>query len=299
MGALKRVTNKKDELEEKTCKNGQIKVGYQGVEGSFSEQAMRKYFEEDDISSSPFETFEDVFQALKDREISYGILPIENSSTGGIGEVYSLLRKYDFYIVGEMCIKITQNLLGIKGSKLEDIEEVYSHPQGFEQSVEFLKDYPHWKLIPYKNTAISAKYIREENSKKKAAIASKRTAELYHLDIIQQNINFNQDNYTRFIIVSADFDVTTDADKISMVISLPHKPGSLYQVLRYFAENHLNMLKIESRPILDRPWEYFFYIDFEGNLQNPHLKKAIDQIEKKSNFFKLLGNYRKGRNINQ
>ncbi|QEK11769.1 chorismate mutase [Crassaminicella thermophila] len=268
-----------------------LRVGFQGVEGSFSEQALIEYFG-DDVVRKNASDFQDVFVALENNEIDYGVLPIENSSTGGIAEVYDLLRKYGFYIIGEKCLKVEHHLLGIKDTKLEDIIEVYSHPQAFGQSNEFFKMHSDWKLIPYKNTAMSAKLIRDENSKMKAAVASKKAAELYGLDIIVPNINFNKSNYTRFIIIGKSLELKDEADKISVVVAIPHRAGALYSILRYFAENNLNMLKIESRPIINKSWEYFFYIDFEGNLHEKVVKDAIELIEKNSSFFQLLGNYK-------
>ena len=152
-----------------------LKVGYQGVIGSFSEEAMHKHFSSIKNTKN-YETFEELFIALKNEEIDYAIAPIENSSTGGISKVYDLLKIYDFYIVGEECIKINQHLIGVKGATINDIQEVYSHPQGFEQSAESLKRYENIKLIPYLNTAISAKLVSDLNDKTKAAIASERAA---------------------------------------------------------------------------------------------------------------------------
>ena len=271
--------------------NSKINVGFQGVSGSFSEEALFNYFGSE-INTCSFNQFEEVFKALKEDKIKYGILPVENSSTGSISEVYDLLRKYGLYIVGEKCIKISQHLVGIEGTKLEDIEEVYSHPQAFQQSSIFFKDYPQWKLIPYYNTAISAKMVADTNSKKIAAVASEKAAKLYNLDIIKKDINYNNRNYTRFIIIGKELEIEKNADKISIVISVPHKPGSLYSILRDFSENNLNMLMIESRPIEGKPWEYFFYIDFEGRITESFIKDAVTGIEQKSNYFKLLGNYK-------
>ncbi|MFD3157666.1 prephenate dehydratase [Haloimpatiens sp. FM7330] len=272
-------------------------VGFQGVKGSFSEQALIEYFGKD-VAAKNVSDFEDVFLALENNEIDYGVLPIENSSTGAITEVYDLLRQYGFYIVGEKCVKVEHNLIGIKGTKLEDITEVYSHSQAFGQSKEFLKTYVDWKLIPYKNTAMSAKLIKDENQKEKAAVASRRAAELYGLEIIASNINFNKKNYTRFIVIGKNLDLNDEVNKISVVVSTPHKAGELYGILRHFAEHDLNMLKIESRPIIDRSWEYFFYIDFEGNLNEKVVEDAIKLIEKNSSFFQLLGNYKGDNNSN-
>lgn len=269
-----------------------IKIGYQGVKGSFSEEAMIKYFGENHTTTD-YEEFEDVFLALKNNKIDYGILPIENSCTGAITTVYDLLAKYGLYIVGEECIKIDQNLIGIKGTRLEDIKEVYSHPQGFEQSREFLSNYNNLKLIPFHNTAISAKYISEINDKSKAAIASLRAAEIYGLDVIKNEINDKDNNHTKFIIIGRKLESSNECNKISVVFSLDDKSGTLYNLLRHFAENNINMIKIESRPSKNEPWQYLLYVDFEGNVENDDVKKAIKLIEGKSEYFKLLGNYKK------
>ena len=237
--------------------------------------------------------------AIKNNEIDYGILPIENSSTGGIAEVYDLLRKYGFYIVGEKVIKVEHHLLGVKGAKLEDIQEVYSHHQALQQSSEFLKDYNKFKLIPFSNTATSAEYIKDKNSKTKGAVASKRAAELYGLDIIKSNINHNKDNYTRFIVIGKKLEYNNNSNKISIVVTVPHKPGMLYKTLSIFAKNNINMMKIESRPIIGKPWEYFFYIDFEGNLNEGSVKAAINEIQEDSSYYKLLGNYKGDSSIRQ
>ena len=267
-----------------------IKIGYQGVKGSFSEEAMIKYFGENHTTTD-YEEFEDVFVALKNNEIDYGILPIENSCTGAITTVYDLLVKYGFYIVGEECIKIDQNLIGVKGSKLEDIKEIYSHPQGFEQSREFLNKQNNLKLIPFHNTAISAKYISELNDKSKGAIASLRAAKIYGLDVIEKEINDKDNNHTKFIIVGRKLESSKECNKITVVFSLDDRAGTLYNLLRHFAENNINMIKIESRPSKDEPWQYLLYVDFEGNIENEDVKKAIKLIEEKSEYFKLLGCY--------
>ncbi|WP_026881859.1 chorismate mutase [Clostridium akagii] len=275
---------KKDDDEKK------YSVGFQGVPGSFSEEALIQYFGSNTISRS-FSEFQDVFEALQNGKIDYGVLPVENSSTGGITEVYELLRKYGLYITGEKCIKVSHNLLGIKGAKLEDITEVYSHPQAFQQSNVFFKNYPNLNLVPYYNTATSAELVSKKNSNTIAAVASEKAADLYNLDILEKNINYNTQNYTRFIVISKNVEVSENCNKISVVITVPHKTGSLYNILSNFAHNNLNMMKIESRPIEGKPWEYFFYIDFQGNLINPEIKKAVALIERNSSYFKLLGNY--------
>lgn len=268
------------------------RLGFQGVRGSFSEEALLKYFG-DNIDEISYDEFEDVFKALKNNEIDYGILPIENSCTGAITQVYDLLDKYGFYVVAEECIKIDQHLIGVEGTTVESIEEIYSHPQGFEQSNEFLKNYNGWKLIPYHNTAISAKMIRDLNDKTKAAIASERAAKIYGLKIIKKAINNNKDNHTKFIIIGRDLIVNEDCNKISVVFSLEDEAGTLYRLLRYFAENNINMIKIESRPNKHTSWKYLLYVDFEGNLNNEDVQNAIKLIKENSGYFKLLGNYKR------
>lgn len=267
-----------------------VKIGYQGVEGSFSEEALRKYFNSYDSIKS-YECFKDVFNALEKNEIQYAILPIENSYTGAITEVYDLLVKYNFYIVGEECIKIDQNLMGIEGANLDDIEEIYSHPQGFEQSKGFLSRYHNIKLIPYHNTAISAKLVSDLKDKKKAAIGSKRAAKIYGLSILKDNINDKKDNHTKFIIIGKDLKYEDTSNKISVVFSLEDKAGTLYKLLRHFAENNINMIKIESRPNKHESWKYLLYVDFEGNLNDSLVKNALELIEKNSGYFKIIGNY--------
>lgn len=272
--------------------NTELKIGFQGVEGSFSEEALLNYFG-DEVSTIALKHFEDVFEGICEGKINYGILPVENSSTGSVNEVYDLLRKYGCYINGEIIIKVKQNLLGIKGAVIEDIKEVYSHSQGFQQSTQFFKEYPHLQMIPYHNTAISAKFVSETDDVSKAAVASKRAADIYGLDVIKENINFNSNNYTRFVIIGKNMEVNEMADKISVVLTVKHKSGSLCEVLNLFSEKGLNLLKIESRPIMNKSWEYFFHLDFEGNLQNPEIYNIIEKIKTKVTYFKVLGNYKK------
>lgn len=280
---------KSDEAAKKNDKD--LVLGFPGVPGAFSEEALLQYFGEA-ITTYNVKEFEDIFIELKNGNIQYGIVPIENSSTGSITEVFDYLNKYDFYIVGETCLKINQNLMGIKGSSIEDITEVYSHPQGFGQSKEFLKNYGFWKLIPMSNTSKGAEYVRKQNCRNMAAIGSARAAEIYDLEVIRSNINCNETNTTRFAIIGKELELNEYSDKISIVLSTEHKAGSLYSVLKHFAENNLNMLKIESRPIKDKPWEYYFYIDFQGNLLDEKVKAVIDSLKKNCNSIKILGNYK-------
>ena len=268
-----------------------LEVGYQGVPGSFGNEAMLKYFKNIKEAKS-YEKFEDVFKAVEDGEIEYGILPVENSSTGGIGTVEDLLKEYNLYIVGEECIRISQNLVGIKGATVDDIKEVYSHPQGFEQSTKFFDKHKDYNLIPYSNTAISAKLVSDLKDKSKAAIASERAAKLYDLKIIKKDVNDLKNNYTRFIVIGRDLECDETCDKVSILFSIEDTSGGLYTVIRDIKEFGLNMSKIESRPNRNNPWNYIFFVDFDGNLFDVNIKKAINTIARSSKYFKLLGCYR-------
>ncbi|NMS89333.1 prephenate dehydratase [Clostridioides difficile] len=268
-----------------------ILVGFPGISGSFTEEALNKFFNKK-ISKKQFKEFEDVFIALKNKEIDYGIIPIENSSTGAICETYDLLRKYGFYIVGEECIKIDQNLIGIEGTKIEDIREIYSHPQGIGQSSEFLKQNSGWKLIPFNNTATSAELVKKLQDKTKAAIASKKAANIYGLEIISPCINDIANNYTRFVVISNQIHIDEESNKMSIVFSVEHEAGKLYKVLGYFAENNINMTKIESRPMKNASWRYFFYIDFECSIYNPKVYNLLELIEHNTAYFKFIGVYK-------
>lgn len=266
-------------------------VGYQGVPGSFGNEAMLKYFKNIKEAKS-YEKFEDVFKAVESGEIEYGILPVENSSTGGIGTVEDLLKEYNLYIVGEECIKISQNLVGIKGATVDDIKEVYSHPQGFEQSTKFFDKHKDYNLIPYSNTAISAKLVSDLKDKSKAAIASERAAKLYDLRIIKKDVNDLKNNYTRFIIIGRDLECDETCDKVSILFSVEDTSGGLYNLIRDIKEFGLNMSKIESRPNRNNPWNYIFFVDFDGNLLDENIKQAVNVIARNSKYFKLLGCYR-------
>lgn len=271
--------------------NQNQKIGYLGVQGSNSYEAMVSYFGEE-AESCGYTSFKDVFEALKNGEIKYGIVPIENSSTGGIAEVYDLLNVYNAFIVGEKCMDIDNHLLGVQGADIDTIEEVYSHPQVFLQCNQFFSMHPEWHQVPHFNTAKSAEHVAMQNDRTKACVASKKAAELYGLHIIQKDINNNKINNTRFIIISKGMELNYNNDKISIVMIIPNKAGALYSILKYFSDKDINMVKIESRPIADKAWRYYFYIDINGNLGDENTNNALKLIEKETIYYKLLGNYK-------
>ncbi len=267
------------------------KVAYQGIPGSFSYSAMKNYFGKV-VKGLNYDSFEDVFDAVSVGTVDYGIVPFENSSTGTIKDNYDLIREKNCYIVGEIKIPIKHNILGKNTTKLEEIEELYSHPQAFEQSSKYLKD-KNYKCIPYKNTALSAEYVAKSPGAI-GAIGSIEAGELYGLKVLKENINDSNKNHTRFVIIGKEIEVEENANKVSIVFSTLHKAGELFSILGLLAEKNINMLSIKSIPILEKPWEYFFYIDVNGNLEDEIFREALGRVEEKSHFFKLLGNYKEG-----
>lgn len=262
-----------------------------GVPASYSDQAMQAYFSGQSIAPSYCDHFEDVMKAVAGRTVRYGVVPIENSSTGGITEVYDLIQKYNCAVVGEKCIKIEHHLLALPGASLEEIRTVYSHPQGFAQCRGFFRAHPHWKKVPYFSTSKSAEKVKADGLLTQAAVASRLAGELYGLEVLAEGIYSNQTNFTRFFILAAEPEVQTEADKITLVMAVRHEPGALYHVLGYFFYGGMNMTHIESRPMEGRPFEYFFHIDVTGNLQDPSHAHTIEGIRSMCTYFQVLGNY--------
>ncbi|MEG1148010.1 MAG: prephenate dehydratase [Niameybacter sp.] len=268
-------------------------VGYQGVVGSFSEEAAIQYFKRQKASYSCYDEFEEVLQALVRGEIDYGVLPIENSYTGEVLEVYDLIQKYNLYIIGEEAIKVEHNLVGIDGAAIGDIKSVYSHPQALSQCKQYLKQYPDIQSMPYANTAMAARYVEELRDKTKGAICSKKAADFYNLHIIEEKINTKSNNYTRFIILSKTMQILLECDKVSIVFTTKHTSGALYHILSHFAYNSLNLLKIQSRPMKDKSWHYYFFVDLEGHLEDANMLIALGKVSKESEYFSILGSYKR------
>ncbi|SEP65512.1 chorismate mutase / prephenate dehydratase [Lachnospiraceae bacterium RM5] len=267
-----------------------VKVVYQGVEGAYSYQATINYFGED-ADMYNVSTFNETMKEVKDGNADYAVLPIENTTAGIVNDVYDLLVEYDNCIVDETDVIVRHALLGTKDSTIEDIDRVYSHPQGIMQCREYLDNYPTWQKIAQANTALSAKKVKDENKKNQAAIASTLAAKIYDLKILEENINKNDNNTTRFIIVSKNKIYTKTAKKVSLYFEIPHKSGTLYNILSHFIYNGLNMTKIESRPIKDKSWEYRFFVEFEGDFNDSGTLNAIRGIREEASFIRILGNY--------
>ncbi len=274
-----------DELDKKNSR-----VCYQGAEGAYSEIAMKTFFGED-VNSFHVETFRDAMSVLEEGSADYAVLPIENSTAGVISETYDLLTEYENYIVGEQIIEIRHCLMGVPGATIDDIRTVYSHPQSLLQSSRFLSEHSDIRQIGMKNNAFAAKKVSEDGDKSQAAIASSLAAKIYGLDIIQEGINQADSNSTRFIIVANQKVFLKGAKKISLCLEIPHEAGSLYHIMSHFIYNNLNMTKIESRPIEDKDWEYRFFIDFDGNLEDSAVKNALRGLREEAKMMKVLGNY--------
>lgn len=266
------------------------RIVFQGTEGAYSQAAMEKYFG-NDINSFHVQTFRDAMEAIEEGSADFAVLPIENSSAGAVNEVYDLLMEFENYIVGEVFLPIDHTLAGLPDTKLSDIERVYSHPQALMQSAKFLDDHRDWQQISVANTAVAAKKVLEDNVPTKAAICSAYAAEFYGLEVLEEKINHNSKNATRFIVVTNQKIFLKDATKISICLEGAHESGSLYHLLSHFIYNDLNMIKIESRPIEGRNWEYCFFIDFEGNMADGAVKNAIRGLREEARNLKILGNY--------
>lgn len=266
------------------------RVIYQGVEGAYSHAASMAFFGNEG-NCRHVDTWKDAMEAIKNGSADYAVLPIENSTAGIVQDNYDLLTQYDHVIVGEQLIPCQHVLMGLPGTELCEIQHVYSHPQALMQCRDFLNAHPDWNIHPYGNTAKAAKKVAQEQDRSQAAIASPYAAEYFHLSVLQEGIYSNPGNSTRFIIVSKQKIYCKDAKKISISFELPHTSGSLYSSLSHLIYNGLNMTKIESRPVLSQNWEYRFFVDFEGNLNDSAVKNALRGLENEVQNLRIHGNY--------
>lgn len=265
-------------------------VVYQGAPGAYSEMAARKFFGPD-VNTTGLPNFEDSFMALKDETADYAVLPIENSSTGAIRQVYDLLVEYECYMVGETTVPIAHCLLGLPGATLGDIDSVYSHEQGLFQCEKFLDQYPSWERVPFGDTAGSARMIAEIGDIHKAAICSSRAAELYNLDILKEDIQTRGKNTTRFVVVSPRMELREGRNKLCLSFSLKHDADSLHRALSIFANHHMQLIHVESRPVLEKNWEYTYFIEVTGNLTDPGMEEIMLSVRDATSDLRIFGNY--------
>lgn len=278
------------------------KLGYTGVPGAYAYEVMINLLKNSKNSDGgtevrareilSFNTHKELVEGVENGKVDFAILPIENSIVGEVRDSIDLINKRNIYIVGEVKHKIEHNLLGIKGSKIEDIKRVYSHEQALMQCSEFLGKYSEWEKVKMNNTALSAKYIGDTGNKENACIANMETKEMYNLELLQADINNEKENFTRFFIVSNRNFICENSEKISVITSTKNESGALMKLLKVFSDYGLNMVNLKSRPKTNKPWEYYFYIDFEGNLEEENVEKALKEIREKSIYLQILGNYK-------
>lgn len=264
-------------------------VACQGVEGAYSQIACDRLFPYAEIKY--FQRWDNVFDAVEKGECKYGVLPIENSTHGSVVGVYDLMKKHNFSIVRSVKLRISHNLLAKAGVKLEDITEVYSHEQAIGQCSEFFGRNPQIKVNVCANTAMAAKMVAESGRRDIAAISSKQCAELYGLRVVSDSIQNSDNNYTRFICISREMEIYPGAGKLSLMLTLPHRPGSLSEVMSRFAMMGLNLTKLESRPIPGKDFEFMFYFDLEASVLREDVVRMLEELEMGEDVFVFLGNY--------
>ncbi len=264
------------------------KVACQGVEGAYAQSACDSIFNSANITY--YKTWEDVFKSVEAGDCKYGVVPLENSTAGTVNAVYDLVGKYKFYIVKSLKLKIYHSLLVKRGVKLEDVKEIVSHEQALQQCNKFISSL-NVKVTVFDNTAAAAEYVSKCGRDDIAAIGSPDCAALYNLVSIRDDIMNTDNNYTRFICVSKDLEIYPGAQKTSIVFKVPHRPGALYDVLSKFRALDINLIKLESRPIPGRDFEFKFYIDLDASIYRPELFELINELDNELDYFDYLGSY--------
>ena len=272
----------------------QLRVSIQGYAGAFHEAAARMHFHDREVLTVPGHTFADVVGQVERRESDVALMAIENTLAGSLMENYDLLQSSDLRITGEVYLRIRQNLMALPGVSIEELREVYSHPIALMQVREFFKAWPRIKLVEAADTALSARHVMESNDRTRGAVAHTLAAELYGLDILAQGIETNKLNHTRFLVLERGRDVSQDSgDKVSMSFSTSHEAGSLSRVLMVLDAYKINLTKIQSAPIVGRPWQYRFYVDFLLNGKIT-LAEALAGIQPITQELRILGIYPAG-----
>ena len=264
-----------------------VKVSFQGERGAYSEAAARSFFT-NEIETIPLPTFAEVLESTYSDKTEYSVLPVENSLEGSVGESYDLLYSTKLNVMGEIYHRIEHCLIG--NGKLEEVDTVYSHPQALGQCRNFIQK-NNMKTVPTYDTAGSVRIIKEINQGNVSCIASKSASEIYNMPIISENIADNQNNYTRFLVLSKNTSDETGNDKTSIIFSIKHEPGSLFRIMEKFHNYDINLTKIESRPTKSTNWEYNFYVDFEGHSNNSKISEILNKIKDETLFMKILGSY--------
>jgi chorismate mutase/prephenate dehydratase len=268
-----------------------MKIAFQGEAGAYSEEAVVLFFNSD-ISIVPCRSLFETFEAVTKKQVEFSVVPIENSLEGSVNETYDLLLESNLKIYGEINLRIKHSLIASPETNIDEVKYVYSHPQALAQCRHYIRTIGALPVSTY-DTAGSVKIIKRKKSNRVAAIASSRAASIYGMKILDDGIEDNVNNFTRFFVLSLKDAPSTRNDKTSIVFSAKHVPGALFEAIRLFAENKINLTKIESRPTRKNPWEYNFYLDFEGNKEDDNCKKALNFLNKKRMLIKILGSYPK------
>ncbi|MGD8969399.1 MAG: prephenate dehydratase [Anaerolineae bacterium] len=265
------------------------RVAFQGIAGAYSEQAIRQFFGPD-VEARALNTLDDIFLAVESGQADLGMLPVENAVAGSVTRSYELLMEHDLRIHAEFILRVRHMLMAAPGTRLDEVERVRSHPQALAQCQRYLERHG-MTPEPAFDTAGAARDLAAEPEPGVAAVASSLAAELYDLEILEQDVEDYPFNYTRFFVLATESPPRAPRNKTSLIFTTPHEPGALYDCMGEFAKRRINLSKIESRPRLNRPWQYVFYLDFEGHCQDPPCEAAIMGLLRRSSFVKLLGSY--------
>jgi len=274
-------------------------ISIQGKKGSYSDIAAKHLFG-NNIEVLERDTFKEVFEDLKHGNAQYIVIPVENSTYGSVYQNYDLITQYNFRIIKEIYLKVNFHLIGFPDRNLKDITEVYTHPVAMGQIQDFLSKNPQIKAVEYPDTAGSVTYIKEKNLKSSAAAASRKAAEVNGMKIIQENIQSNKQNYTRFFALEKNtgkFKYEENANKTSLEFKLGEESGSLFKCIKPFAERNISLIKIESRPIINTHWQFTFYLDVKAGIQDKRMLEALKELEKATKNYRIIGSYKKGEYI--
>jgi prephenate dehydratase len=272
--------------------NGRQKprAAFLGQKGTFSHKACTQFFGSK-VEARSLPSFRAIFEAVGTGEADYGVLPLENSLTGSIHENYDLLLEYDLRIVGEITLRIVHHLIGHPGTGIEQIQRVFSHPQGFQQCRQFLERHEGWELVPVTDTARGVTTVKESGLATDAAIGSQEEASIQGMEILEEGIETNPRNYTRFVVIGREVLPKRAVNKSSLIFSTLNEAGALYRTIKVFADHGVNLVKLESRPIPGKPWEYMFYVDLEENVETPEFEPVLQGLAATTDYLKVLGSY--------
>jgi 3-deoxy-7-phosphoheptulonate synthase len=270
--------------------SGHVMAAYFGEPGTFSHIACTQYLGAD-VEMASKSTFREIFEAVENGEASYGVVPLENSLTGSIHENYDMLLEFNLDIVGELYLRIIHHLLGPAAVRLEQIRRVWAAEAAIQQCRQFLDRHPHWEIVPVHATSSAVRQLRDHQQDGDAAIGSLEAAQLYGMNIIAEAIETNPRNYTRFVVVGKEPVAVRPKTKSSVVFSTVNEPGALFEVMKVFAACNINLVKLESRPIHGKPWQYMFYADLQADVTDPEFRSTFNELSQKTDFFKVLGSY--------